>query len=96
MLKRLDENKYLTYEKYYAVKLTPKGRLVGYDIRQKHSILLEFFEILGIKDAISNEDTEGIEHYLSSTTLKQLKKLLTYLKSNPKIVKDFRSYRRMR
>ena len=96
MLRRLDENGYIKYEKYYAVELTSRGRLVGHSIRQKHSVLLEFFEILGIKDVVANEDVEGLEHYLSSKTLKQLRKHLTYFKSHPKIVKNFHSYRRIR
>ena len=48
MLKRLDENEYLEYEKYHGINLTKKGNQIAEAIRQKHSIILEFFEILGI------------------------------------------------
>ena len=47
MLRRLDEAGYLEYEKYHGINLTPKGSELAETIRQKHSILLEFFEILG-------------------------------------------------
>ena len=53
MLKRLDENGYLEYEKYHGINLTKKGNQLADAIRQKHSILLEFFEILGIGTAVS-------------------------------------------
>jgi len=46
MLQKLDEKKYLEYEKYHGINLTNMGKQVADTIRRKHSILLEFFEIL--------------------------------------------------
>ncbi len=43
MLHRLDEGGFLNYEKYQGVSLTAKGNSIADTIRQKHSILLEFF-----------------------------------------------------
>lgn len=91
MLKRLDENGFLEYEKYHGINLTAKGAQVAEGIRQKHSILLEFFEILGISDETANQDIEGIEHHLNVKTIKQLRKFITFLKSNPKILDNFRN-----
>jgi Mn-dependent DtxR family transcriptional regulator len=48
MLQRLDEDGFLEYEKYHGINLTRKGNQVAETIRQKHGILLEFFEILGV------------------------------------------------
>ena len=39
MLKRLDENGYLEYEKYHGINLTRKGSQLAATIRQKHSII---------------------------------------------------------
>jgi Mn-dependent DtxR family transcriptional regulator len=89
MLKRLDDNSYIEYEKYRGINLTPKGNAIAYGIRQKHEILLEFFKMLGIENAIANEDAEGIEHHLNPKTIKQLRKFITYLKANPKVMKSF-------
>ncbi len=89
MLKRLDENGYIEYEKYRGINLTPKGNAIAYGIRQKHEILLEFFKMLGIENAIANEDAEGIEHHLNPKTIKQLRKFITYLKANPKVISSF-------
>ena len=83
MLKRLDENGYLEYEKYHGINLTKKGNQLAQTIRQKQGILLEFFEILGIGKDIANQDAEGIEHHLNPKTIKQLRKFITFLKSNP-------------
>ena len=89
MLQRLDEGGFLEYEKYHGINLTSKGTHVAEGIRQKHGILLEFFEILGIEYDTANQDTEGIEHHLNPKTIKQLRKFITFLKSNPKIIQNF-------
>lgn len=89
MLQKLDENGFLEYEKYHGINLTDKGNSLADGIRQKHSILLEFFELLGITRGIANQDVEGIEHYLNPKTIKRLRKFVTYLKSDPKILGGF-------
>ena len=86
MLRRLDEARYLEYEKYHGINLTPKGSELAEAIRQKHSILLEFFEILGVGHETANLDAEGIEHHLSPKTIGQLRKFLMFLKSNQAII----------
>ncbi len=91
MLQRLDENEYLEYEKYHGINLTQKGTHIAESIRQKHGILLEFFEILGIGHDTANQDAEGIEHYLNPKTIKQLRKFITFLKSNPKVLQNFKN-----
>ena len=90
MLQRLDENGFLEYEKYHGINLTDKGIKVAEGIRQKHGILLEFFEILGVGYDTANQDTEGIEHHLNQKTIKQLRKFVTFLKANPKIIDNFK------
>jgi len=91
MLQRLEENKLLEYEKYHGINLTEKGTQIAYEIRQNHGILLEFFEILGIGHETANKDTEGLEHHLNPKTIKQLRKFITFLKSNPKILENFKN-----
>jgi Mn-dependent DtxR family transcriptional regulator len=91
MLQRLDENGYLEYEKYHGINLTDKGTQIADGIRQKHGILLEFFEILGVGYDTANQDTEGIEHHLNPKTIKQLRKFITFLKANPKIIDNFKN-----
>ena len=91
MLQRLDEGGYLEYEKYHGINLTKKGTEVAEGIRQKHGILLEFFEILGVGYDTANQDAEGIEHHLNPKTIKQLRKFITFLKANPKIIDNFKN-----
>ena len=82
----------LEYEKYHGINLTNMGKQVADTIRRKHSTLLEFFEILNVGKEIANQDTEGLEHHLNPKTIRQLRKYITFLKSNPKIIKQFHEF----
>lgn len=89
MLRRLDEERYIEYTKYQGLKLHPKGKNLADEIRQKHSDLLEFFEIIGVDSSIANKDVEGMEHHLNPKTLRQLRKFITLLKSKPDLLALF-------
>ncbi len=89
MLRRLDEDKYIEYTKYQGLKLTRLGKNIANEIRQKHSDLLEFFEMLGIDGHTANQDVEGMEHHLNPKTTKQLRKFLLFLKSKPEVLSLF-------
>lgn len=89
MLRRLDEEKYITYTKYHGLKLNVKGKNLANEIRQKHSDLLEFFEIIGVDKSIANIDVEGMEHHLNPKTMKQLRKFITIVKSKPDLLAIF-------
>jgi Mn-dependent DtxR family transcriptional regulator len=92
MLKKLDADGYLIYEKYYVINLTGEGQRIADIIKQKHGILLEFFEILGIGKEIANQDAEGIEHYLNPKTIRQIRKFVTFFKANPKVLNSFNEF----
>ena len=92
MLKKLDADGFIEYEKYYGINLTEKGQRIADNIKQKHGILLEFFEILGIGKDIANQDAEGIEHHLNPKTIRQIRKFITFLKANPKLVNSFNKF----
>ena len=89
MLRRLGEEEYIEYTKYHGLKLNPKGKNLANEIRQKHSDLLEFFEIIGVDSSVANKDVEGMEHYLHPKTMKQLRKFITLLKSKPDLLALF-------
>jgi len=76
----------------FLKNLTEKGNKIAHSIRQKHDILLEFFEILGVGNETANQDAEGVEHHLNPKTIRQLRKFITFLKSNPKITNEFNEF----
>ena len=76
MLQRLDESKYLKYEKYRGINLTQEGIDVAENIREKHALLSEFFIMIGVDEDIANIDAEGIEHHLHPQTFKKLREFI--------------------
>ncbi|HYZ50056.1 MAG TPA: transcriptional regulator MntR, partial [Nitrososphaeraceae archaeon] len=72
MLQRLDENKYLRYERYRGISLTNEGVSMAENIHDKHSLLVEFLRMIGVDENVANIDAEGIEHHLHPETLKKL------------------------
>jgi Mn-dependent DtxR family transcriptional regulator len=83
MLQRLDENKYLCYERYRGISLTEEGIAMAKNIHEKHSLLVEFLKMIGVDENIANIDAEGIEHHLHSETLKKLQLFINTLKNSP-------------
>lgn len=76
MLQRLDESKYVKYEKYRGINLTQEGIEVAENIHEKHGLLSELFKMIGVDEDIANIDAEGIEHHLHPQTLKKLREFI--------------------
>lgn len=90
MLRRLDGKGYLEYEKYHGIHLTESGAAVAESVRQKHSTLLEFFEILGVEKEAADAGVEGIEHHLDPRAAARLRKFVSYLRARPAVADEFR------
>lgn len=89
MVKKLDENQYLIYEKYRGLRLTNQGIQIAKNIREKHSLFAGFLKMIGVDDETANLDAEGIEHHLHPQTIKKLENLIKVLKdADIKIFKD--------
>lgn len=83
MIKKLDECRYLDYEKYRGIRLTEEGIVVAKSIHERHSLLTEFFKMIGIDEETANRDAEGIEHHLHRQTLKKLQEFVKLIKNDP-------------
>src|SRR6187200_1176377 len=82
MLQRLDESKYLRYERYRGISLTKEGIAMAENIHEKHSLLVEFLKMIGVDENVANIDAEGIEHHLHSETLKKLQVFINAVKNS--------------
>ena len=85
MMKKLDEEGYLIYEKYREIRLTQAGEEIAKKVRESHILLIEFLKIIGVKEEIANKDAERIEHYLNSETMKRFELFVKVIKNNPKL-----------
>jgi len=86
MVKRLDAEGLLKYEKYRGLVLTTAGETLARDIMQRHQLLTDFLRTLGItEDEIYHDD------HISPQTLQAIEALLSELRQNPALVARIRS-----
>jgi Mn-dependent DtxR family transcriptional regulator len=74
MLQRLDESKYLKYEKYRGINLTEEGIEEAENIHEKHGLLSEFFNMIGVDENVANID--GIKRHLHAQAVKKLREFI--------------------
>ena len=94
MIKKLDEQEFLVYEKYRGLTLTPKGESIAKGVKSRHKKLEEFLGILGVEDTTVQKDIEGLEHYLSPETLKCIHDFVEFVQDNPEWQDKFGKYRK--
>ena len=80
MMRRLDQNGLLNYEKYRGIQLTERGVDIAMVMHQRHSVVSEFLKIIGVSDRIANIDAERMEHHLHPQTMHRLTELMHRLK----------------
>lgn len=82
MVQKLDQERYLDYEKYRGLILTSKGEKLGERLVYRHELLERFLEVIGVKSENIYEDVEGIEHHLSWDSIERIGDLVKYFDEN--------------
>ncbi|MGZ0053068.1 transcriptional regulator MntR [Brevibacillus gelatini] len=93
MVQKLDKDKYLVYEKYRGLVLTPKGKKIGKRLVDRHSLLEEFMRVIGVDEEHIYQDVEGIEHHLSWESITCLEYLVQYFQQDPSRMEELRRIR---
>jgi Mn-dependent DtxR family transcriptional regulator len=86
MVQRLDAEGLLKYEKYRGLILTASGKNLAHKIAQRHKLLTDFFELLGLDDRVIYHDVEGMEHHVSPPTLRAIQALTVQLRRRPALL----------
>ena len=81
-LKRLAENGDVTMDKHHCVFLTVQGLAVAEATLDKHDMLSDLLQDLGVPRRIAMEDACAIEHNISPETYLALKQLLKERQGN--------------
>jgi DtxR family manganese transport transcriptional regulator len=76
-MKRLADQGLVAQEPYRAIFLTGDGWKMAEDGRRKHQIVESFLLALGVPEATARIDSEGIEHHVSTETLKAMARFVT-------------------
>lgn len=91
MIQKLDKDEYLIYEKYRGLVLTSKGKKVGKRLVDRHQLLEEFLELIGVDQEFIYRDVEGIEHHLSWDSITCIATLVEYFKRDESRVNELRT-----
>ncbi|HKZ38766.1 MAG TPA: metal-dependent transcriptional regulator [Chryseolinea sp.] len=84
MIKKLSNKNFISYEKYYGVKITKQGKIEALTIIRKHR-LWETFLVQKLQfnwDEV-HEIAEQLEHIQSPLLIEKLDEFLNYPKSDP-------------
>ena len=94
MVQKLAELKLLKYEKYGMLVLEEDGKKLGEQLLNRHNIIESLLRILDVSEADILEETEKIEHTISNQTTKCFQDFVQFIKENPKIEVEFKTYRK--
>jgi Mn-dependent DtxR family transcriptional regulator len=89
MLNKMREDGLIVHEKYGGIVLTERGRDMAKKIGERHAVLVSFLKLFGVSEPVAHKDTEGLEHYVDSSTLERLGKFLEYVANNPEWWRQF-------
>lgn len=83
-LAKLAEAGLIKHKKYGGVELTIEGDSIAQDVNMRHEAIRRFLEeILNVDAEIAEQDACGMEHALSTASLKRLAKFIEFLSSCP-------------
>lgn len=84
MVKKLDEKKFIRYEKYKAIELTEKGRKQALYILRKHRLTELFLsQVMGMGWEEVHDIAEQIEHIQSDRFFNRIDEMLGYPQFDP-------------
>jgi Mn-dependent DtxR family transcriptional regulator len=86
MVRRLDGEGLLKYEKYRGLVLTVAGESLARNITRRHQLLTDFFTLLRLDKQVIHHDVEGMEHHISPPTLRAIEALTAQLKRRPALL----------
>ncbi|MEF8836171.1 MAG: metal-dependent transcriptional regulator [Candidatus Thermoplasmatota archaeon] len=95
MLRKLEEEGYLEYERYEGARLTKDGEEIARNLMISQETISDFLEIIGVEGEQAELDACELEHHISKDTLEKLKKFIEFIDDapdEPKWIKHYRHY----
>ncbi len=81
IISRLQNEGLVQTAPYRPITLTIAGTKMAAKSRQRHEIVVDFLQAIGVSASTAAIDAEGIEHHCSSETLSKMKKFVEKSKS---------------
>lgn len=83
MVKKLDNKKLVTYEKYGGISLTPSGKEIAKSVKTRHDTFLKFLKIILVPREIAEKDSHLLEHSLDPKTIEQFTRFVEFITGAP-------------
>ncbi len=96
MVRRLAHRGFVNYERYRGLTLTAQGRAVAAHIKIRDQTLTELLAMMGVPEAIVQQEVEVVEHHIRPETLRAFSQLVRFWKSNPRQHRAFLSFSKLR
>jgi len=93
MVQKLADVGVLNYEKYGMILLSKKGEKMGKALLERHRIIEDFLNLLGVSGDLL-EETEKIEHTISTETLHCLADFVQFIQNRPEVIRAFHMFRK--
>lgn len=91
MMKKLSEMGYISYKDHGVATLTEKGRKIAVAVRNRHTILKNFLQIIGVSENNAEIDACRLEHVLSDTALEKISRIVSFLQQKH-IIEEYRAF----
>ena len=78
MLKKLTDDGCINYEKYGGVTLTPLGKEIANETREKYSTIRDFLTALGVDENTAADDACKMEHIIASETYEKFVRFCSF------------------
>jgi DtxR family Mn-dependent transcriptional regulator len=91
MLQKLEKDGLVEYQSYTGAMLTSKGKKMALTLMEKHRIVQEFLELIGIDGITAERDACQIEHHVSTGSVRRLEKFVEFLQAAPDLLDTFRA-----
>ncbi|WP_238861171.1 MULTISPECIES: iron dependent repressor, metal binding and dimerization domain protein [unclassified Clostridium] len=93
MMKKFGELSLIKYERYGVIILTEEGINIGKYLLERHNIVKKFLEYLECERDIL-EETELIEHIISSETINNIDMLNMFFAENIDVLERYRNFKK--
>jgi DtxR family manganese transport transcriptional regulator len=72
--RRLQREGWVASTQTASISLSPQGKRLAARSRRRHQIVVRFLRTIGVSARTAEIDAEGIEHHVSSETLRMMKR----------------------
>lgn len=77
MVKKLNDEEYIEFQRYGMISITKKGRVVCERLLKKRLVLERFLQYIGVDEENVEEEVKAIESTISTDVVQQIDHFLT-------------------